>query len=350
MELAVPPLETVRVGLIGVGERGVGFVHHFCNIEGATVTAICDTDQQVLDRAAALVSGYGDPSPALFTGDDHAYRGMLERNDVDIVVIATPWRWHATMSTEAMESGKHAFVEVPAMTTVEEAWQLVDTSERTRMHCMMLENVCYGRDELMVLNMVRQGVFGELLHGEAAYIHELRWQMKEIDRKTGSWRTPWQARRNGNLYPTHGLGPIAQYMGINRGDRFDYMSSMSSPALGRAAYARREFPADHPRNRLDYIAGDINTSLIRTRKGRTIMVQYDTTTPRPVFAPQPDPGHQRRVRRISESHCARARRRRLVSRVGLRHGEMADPDTIIPCGSRWAGGLRSRAVMGAWIT
>ena len=281
MGMAAPPLETVRVGLIGVGERGVGFVHHFCNIDGATVTAICDTDPQVLDRATALVSKYGDPAPALFTGDDHAYRRMFERNDVDIVVIATPWRWHATMAIEAMESGKHAFVEVPAMTTVEEAWQLVDTSERTRMHCMMLENVCYGRDELMVLNMVRQGVFGELLHGEAAYIHELRWQMKELDRKTGSWRTPWQTRRDGNLYPTHGLGPIAQYMGINRGDRFDYMSSMSSPALGRAAYARREFPADHPRNRLDYIAGDINTSLIKTRKGRTIMLQYDTTTPRP---------------------------------------------------------------------
>ena len=166
-----------------------------------------------------------------------------------------------------MESGKHAFVEVPAVTTVEEAWWLVDTSERTQMNCMMLENVCYGRDELMVLNMVRQGVFGELLHGEAAYIHELRWQMKEIERKTGSWRTFWHAKRNGNLYPTHGLGPVAQYMGINRGDRFDYMSSMSSPAAGRAAYARREFSADHDRNRLDYITGDMNTSLIKTAQG-----------------------------------------------------------------------------------
>ena len=281
MGMAAPPLDTVRVGLIGVGERGTGFVRHFCNIEGARVTAICDTDKVVLDRAAAIVSERGAPEPALFTGDDFAYRGMLGWDGVDIVVISTPWRWHATMAVEAMESGKHAFVEVPAVTTVEEAWQLVDTSERTRMHCMMLENVCYGRDELMVLNMVRQGLFGELLHGEAAYIHELRWQMKQIDRKTGSWRTPWQTRRNGNLYPTHGLGPIAQYMGINRGDRFDYMTSMSSPALGRAAYARREFPEDHPRNRLDYVTGDINTSLIKTVNGRTIMVQYDTTTPRP---------------------------------------------------------------------
>ena len=240
MNLIAPTLDNVRVGLIGVGERGVGFVRHFCNIEGARITAVCDTHRPVLDRAASMLSEYGGPPPALFTGNDYSYRGLLERQDVDVVVIATPWRWHAIMATEAMESGKHAFVEVPAVTTTEEAWRLVDTSERTRMNCMMLENVCYGRDELMVLNMVRQGVFGELLHGEAAYIHELRWQMKEVEHKTGSWRTLWHAKRNGNLYPTHGLGPIAQYMGINRGDMFDYMSSMSSPALGRAEYARRE--------------------------------------------------------------------------------------------------------------
>ena len=274
-------LDVVRVGLIGVGERGVGFVHHFCNIEGAAVTAICDTDQEVLDRATGIVAELRQSTPKAYTGDDFAYRGLLEQDDVDIVVISTPWRWHTIMSVEAMEGGKHAFVEVPAVTTVEEAWQLVDTAERTRMHCMMLENVCYGRDEMMVLNMVRNGVFGELLHGEAAYIHELRWQMKEIDRKTGSWRTHWHTRRNGNLYPTHGLGPIAQYMGINREDRFEYISSMSSPAKGRAAYARREFSAEHSRNQLDYITGDINTSMIKTRLGRTIMVQYDTTTPRP---------------------------------------------------------------------
>ncbi len=281
MNLAAPRMETVRVGLVGVGERGTGFVRHFCNIEGARITAICDTHKLVLDRAAGIMAELGKPAPALYTGDDYAYRELLARSDVDIVVIATPWRWHAIMAAEAMESGKHAFVEVPAVTSVEEAWWLVDTSERTQKNCMMLENVCYGRDELMVLNMVRQGVFGELLHGEAAYIHELRWQMKEIDYKTGSWRTFWHAKRNGNLYPTHGLGPIAQYMNINRGDRFDYMNSMSSPAAGRAAYARREFPPEHERNQLDYINGDMNTSLIKTRKGRTLMVQHDTTTPRP---------------------------------------------------------------------
>lgn len=144
-----------------------------------------------------------------------------------------------------------------------------------------MENVCYGRDELMVLNMVRRGLFGELLHAEAAYIHELRWQMKEIEHSTGSWRTHWHTKVNGNLYPTHGLGPVSQYMNINRGDRFDYLTSTSSPAMGRTQYASREFAADHERNSLEYISGDINTSMIKTVKGRSIMVQHDTTTPRP---------------------------------------------------------------------
>ena len=205
MNLIAPELDTVRVGLIGVGERGIGFVRHFCNIEGARIAAVCDSHQMALDRVAPIMSEYGEPVPALYTGDDYAYRALLDRQDV----------------------------------------------------------------------------FGELLHGEAAYIHELRWQMKEIEHKTGSWRTVWHAKRNGNLYPTHGLGPIAQYMGVNRGDRFDYMNSMSSPAIGRAKYARREFPTDHDRNQLAYINGDMNTSLIKTVNGRTIMVQHDTTTPRP---------------------------------------------------------------------
>lgn len=170
---------------------------------------------------------------------------------------------------------------MPAATTIDECWQLVNTAERTQKNCMMMENVCYGRNELMVLNMARQGLFGDLLHGEAAYIHELRWQMKEIDSSTGSWRTYWHTKMDGNLYPTHGLGPVSQYMNIHRGDRFDYLTSTSSPALVRKAYAEREFSADHERNRLNFIAGDMNTTLIKTKMGRSIMVQHDTTTPRP---------------------------------------------------------------------
>ncbi len=235
----------------------------------------------MLDRSVKFVTEQGLKSPATYTGDNHAYKEMLQRDDIDIVIISTPWKWHAPMAIDTMENGKHAFVEVPLAMTVEECWQIVDTAERTQKNCMMMENVNYGRDELMVLNMVRQGVFGELLHGEAAYIHELRWQMKEVKHKTGSWRTQWHAKRNGNLYPTHGLGPVSQYMNINRGDRFDYLTSMSSPALGRSLYAHREFPADHQRNQLNYINGDISTTLIKTIQGRSIMVQHDTTTPRP---------------------------------------------------------------------
>lgn len=279
--LIAPKMDVVRVGFIGVGQRGYGHVKRMSHIEGAEIVAICDNHQEVLERSAKFLTDNGHKQPALYGNSEYAYRDMLNRQDIDIVIISTPWKWHAPMAIESMESGKHAFVEVPLATTVEEMWDIVNTAERTQKNCMMMENVNYGRDELMVLNMVRQGVFGELLHGEAAYIHELRWQMKELETKTGSWRTGWHAKRNGNLYPTHGLGPVSQYMNINRGDRFDYLTSMSSPALGRALYAQKEFPAGHQRNQLNYINGDMSTTLIKTVKGRTIMVQHDTTTPRP---------------------------------------------------------------------
>lgn len=279
--LIAPKMDVVRVGFIGVGQRGYGHVKRMSHIEGAEIVAICDNHQEVLERSAKFLTDNGHKQPALYGNGEYAYREMLGRQDIDIVIISTPWKWHAPMAIESMESGKHAFVEVPLATTVEEMWDIVNTAERTQKNCMMMENVNYGRDELMVLNMVRQGLFGELLHGEAAYIHELRWQMKELETKTGSWRTGWHAKRNGNLYPTHGLGPVSQYMNINRGDRFDYLASMSSPALGRALYAQKEFSADHQRNQLNYINGDISTTLIKTVQGRTIMVQHDTTTPRP---------------------------------------------------------------------
>lgn len=279
--LIAPKMDVVRVGFIGVGQRGFGHVKRMSHIDGTHIVAICDTHDEVLERSANYLTQRGLSKPALYSGTDKSYQAMLARDDIDIVIISTPWAWHAPMAIDTMNSGKHAFVEVPLALTVEEMWQIVDTAERTQKNCMMMENVNYGRDELMVLNMVRQGVFGELLHGEAAYIHELRWQMKEVTHKTGSWRTQWHAKRDGNLYPTHGLGPVSQYMNINRGDRFDFLTSMSSPALGRKAYAQQEFPSDHQRNQLNYIAGDMNTTLIKTVKGRSIMVQHDTTTPRP---------------------------------------------------------------------
>lgn len=281
MDLTTPALDRVRVAFIGVGERGSFLLKTITAIDGVDVKAVCDIYEPHLKRGLGYVTKAGQPEPTAYGKDENDWRRMLERQDIDAVFVATPWHLHTPMARAVMESGKHAFVEVPAAMTIAEAWELVDTAERMQRHCMMLENCCYGREELMVLNMVRAGLFGELLHGEAAYIHELRWQIKHLTVGTGSWRTFLEANRNGNLYPTHGLGPIAQYMGINRGDRFDFINSQSSPALGRKLYAQREFPADHPRNKLQYLCGDINTSLIKTVKGRTIMVQHDTTTPRP---------------------------------------------------------------------
>ena len=281
MGYVAPRLETVRLGIIGTGARGSRHLRQLVGMEGASITAVCDTDPISLADAKAIVNKAGIQAPGYYTGDDYSYRDMLERDDIDAVIISTPWRWHAPMSIDAMKSGKHAFVEVPMATTIEDMWEMVEVSERTRMNCMMMENVCYGREEMMVLNMVRQGVFGEIIHGEGAYIHNLRWQMTQIERGTGSWRTYYHTRQRGNIYPTHGLGPIAQYMNINRGDRFDFMTSTSSPARGRAAYAKREFPAGHERNKLKYIKGDMNSTVIQTALGKSILVQYDTTSPRP---------------------------------------------------------------------
>lgn len=186
------------------------------------------------------------------------------------------------MAIEAMKKGAHAFVEVPLAVTLDELWDIVNTSEKTQKHCMMMENVNYGRDELMYLNMCRQGVVGELLHAEAAYIHELRWQMNDVERGTGFWRTHHYAKRNGNLYPTHGLGPVAQYMNLARkDDNFKKITSFSTPALGRQMYAEQNYPSDHKWNKLNFKGGDLNTSIIKTHLGRTIMVQWDETSPRP---------------------------------------------------------------------
>ena len=275
------PMETLRIGLIGVGARGGGHLRRLLLLDGVEVKAVADIDEPMTREHLDYCEAQGHPRPDAYTRGEYDYRRMLEREDLDAAIISTPWRWHAPMALDAMSAGKHALIEVPAAVTLDECWQLVEAHERTGLHCTMMENVCYGREELMVLNMCRKGLFGELTHGEGAYIHDLREQLLEVDRGTGSWRTGHHERRNGNLYPTHGLGPIAQYMDINRGDRFDYLTSMSSPALGRTVYASEHFPPDHPRNRARYISGDMNTSLIKTARGRTIMVQWDTATPRP---------------------------------------------------------------------
>ncbi|MEQ9453458.1 MAG: Gfo/Idh/MocA family oxidoreductase [Phycisphaeraceae bacterium] len=280
--LAAQSIERPRFAVIGNGDRGSQLIRLLARMDDVDVLALADPWPGVSAAQQKVLTDAGRRSPSLYTSGPFAYRAILDRDDIDAVVIATPWAWHAPQAIEAMQAGKHAFVEVPMAPTVDELWAMVRASEQTQRHCMMLENVNYGRDELLALNMCRQGVFGQLTHAEAAYIHDLRSQMQDMDHGTGSWRTEYHTNFNGNLYPTHGVGPVAQYMNIDRGeDRYETIVSYSSPAAGRAEYARANFPEGHERRRMNYIAGDMNTSLIKTRLGRTVMVQYDTTTPRP---------------------------------------------------------------------
>ncbi len=279
---AAPALEVVRIGIIGAGERGCPHARLLSVIEGAEIVAVCDMRQEQADEAANQVFEHTGHRPRTYCEGSSDYLRMLREERPDAVIINTPWECHAPMAIDTMEHGAHAFVEVPLALTISDMWRIIDASERTRRHCMMMENCNYGREELLFLNMVRQGVIGELLHGEGSYLHEMRDQMKDEARGTGAWRTSQYAGRNGNLYPTHGLGPVAQYMSLARGeDTFERLVSLGSPALGRAAYARKNFAPDHAWNKLEYTCGDINTSTIRTRLGRTIMVQWDETTPRP---------------------------------------------------------------------
>ncbi len=286
-DFAAPKLNTVRAAFIGVGARGPSHLKFFAGLPGTEVVAISDLyeDHAVkwTKEARELGSSSGRHQQVkTYYGDENAWRKMLEEVKPDVVFISTNWANHAPMAIASMQAGAHAFVEVPLALTIEEMWESVKVSESTRRHCMMMENVNYGRDELMFLNMVRQGLLGDLLHAEAAYIHELRWQMEEVERGTGSWRTGHYARRNGNLYPTHGLGPVAQYMNLGRGeDNFKSLVSFSTPALGRQRWAQKNYSADHQWNQLDFKGGDLNTSIIKTKLGRTIMIQWDETSPRP---------------------------------------------------------------------
>ncbi len=280
-DFAAPKLEKVKVAIIGVGARGSGHAAQLAGIKGVEFVGICDLDEGRAKRAEANVTQAGH-TPKVYFGAENAWQKMLAETKPDAVFVVTPWSVHASMCVAAMKAGAHAFCEVPLAVTLEEMWEIVDTSEATGRHCMMLENVNYGREELLYLNMVRQGVLGELLHAEASYIHELRGQMEGGD-STGSWRTFEYANRNGNLYPTHGLGPVAQYMNLGRGeDNFGRIVSFSSPAKGRALYAQNSGNLSNPEfKNLDFKGGDMSTSIIKTALGRTIMVQWDETSPRP---------------------------------------------------------------------
>jgi hypothetical protein len=277
--LRFPPMDKVRVGFIGVGNRGSSLLGNLLDIEGVEIRAVCDVVADRVKNAQRQVTAKGRSEPAGYDQGETAFEQLCRRDDLDLVYIATPWDWHVRMAVSAMKQGKHAAIEVPAAITLAECWDLVNTAELTRRHCLMLENCCYGELELLVLRMARQGVFGELTHGEAGYLHECRDYLMQ-NSSAANWRRRFLATWNGNLYPTHGLGPVAQYMGIHAGDKFDYLVSMSSieQALSRRC---QSLPADNPRHRERFACGDINSSLIKTALGRTIMVQFSLVQSRP---------------------------------------------------------------------
>jgi hypothetical protein len=271
--------DRVRIGLIGVGARGSEHVRILLAIDNVELKAVCDIDAKKVADAQKRARDAGAKEPAGYTQGERDFENLCRRDDLDLVMIATPWDWHVPMAVSAMENGKHAATEVPAAFTIADCWKLVDTSEKTRRHCIQLENCCYGYNEMMVHNMVRAGLFGDLVHGEAAYLHDLRTILTE-DRSEGLWRRIPHTTRNGNLYPTHGLGPVARYMSINQGDCFETMVSMSSRERSLTEYVRKTFPGA-AKAREKYVCGDMNTSIIKTASGLTIMLQHNVTGPRP---------------------------------------------------------------------
>ncbi|MCB0647100.1 MAG: Gfo/Idh/MocA family oxidoreductase [Saprospiraceae bacterium] len=280
---AAPKLGTVRIGIIGLGMRGPGAVERMKYIEGVSINGLCDLKKEKTESALKILEGT-QHKPSLYHSSEESWKKMADREDIDLIYIATPWHLHTPMAVYAMEAGKHVAVEVPAARTIEECWQLVETSEKTKKHCMMLENCCYDFFELQTLNMARQGFFGEIVHVEGAYIHNLI--DLNFNRENGyqnMWRLRENANRNGNLYPTHGLGPVCQILNINRGDQMDYLTSLSTGDFNMQNKAKELSETD------DFFAtfknhdfrGNMNTTLVRTKKGKSIMIQHDVSSPRP---------------------------------------------------------------------
>jgi len=277
---AVPPIDNVRIGFVGVGGQGSEHVRNLLGIEGCTIQAVCDIVPEKVERAQGWVEEAGFDRPTAYTRGERDFERMCAEQDLDLVFNATPWEWHVPICVSAMENGKHTATEVPAAYTIDDCWKLVESAEKYAKHCVMMENVNYGRMEMMVFHMVRKGLLGEIVHGEGGYLHDLR-EIKFSEEGEGLWRRAHAMLRNGNLYPTHGLGPVANCMDINRGDRFANLVSMSGPSRGLQDYAEGHYPPDHPKRQEVYVLGDVNVSLIKTARGRTIYVGHDTNLPRP---------------------------------------------------------------------
>lgn len=311
-----PKLKTVRVGFVGIGNRGYSNLNQMTFLDGLEIKAICDIAQFRIDEVQQLLAKKGLLKAKAYTGSDDAWRRLCEDPDIDLVSIAVPrGPLHARISVYAMACGKHVAVEVPAVSTVEEAWEIVEVSEKTQKHCYMMENCCYDFFELLTLNMVRQGFFGDIIHADAAYLHTQK--VYDKTRDYDMWRLEEAQYHNGNIYPTHGLGPVSQIMDINRGDKFNYMVSMQSNdfMLGKKVSELASNDSFYQKFDTNSYRGNINTSIIRTEKGRTIMLQHDTTSPR-VYS---------RIHAISGTIAA-AQKYPLPARISVGHQWLTDEE------------------------
>jgi predicted dehydrogenase len=284
-----------RLGFIGVGLRGRNHLFLALQREDVLVNAICDIDPAAIETSQKMIREAGRKEAAVFKAGEKDFLNLLERDDLDGVIISTPWRWHTPMAVAAMKSGKYAGVEVSAANTLEECWDLVETFESTGVPCMIMENVCYRRDVMAILNMVRLNMFGELVHLECGYQHDLR-EVKFNDGKNpygggiefgekgfseAKWRTWHSVHRNGDLYPTHGIGPVAKYTSINYGNRFVSLTSTASKSRGLHKYIVEKGGEDHPNAKVRFKLGDVITTVIKTANEETIIVSHDTNGPRP---------------------------------------------------------------------
>lgn len=274
IQLATPKIETVRVGFIGLGMRGPGAVARWTHIPGTKVAALCDLLPERVNGAQEILKKAGLPEATSYSGSEDAWKKLCEQDDIDLVYIATDWKHHAEMAVYAMEHGKHVAIEVPAAMTLDEIWKLINTSEKTRKHCMQLENCVYDFFELTSLNMAQQGVFGEVLHVEGAYIHNLEdfWPAY-----WNNWRMDYNQKNRGDVYATHGMGPACQVLNIHRGDRMKTLVSMDTKAVNGPAYIKKH-KGEEVR---DFQNGDQTSTLIRTENGKTMLIQHNVMTPRP---------------------------------------------------------------------
>ncbi len=269
----------LRFGFVGTGDRGSAHLDILLGMDSVEVPALCDINDAYLYRAKRWVTESGKPEPQLYGKHETDWMRMLERDDLDVIVCATGWKWHAPVCEEAMRAGKHATTEVPAGLTEDECWGLVEASERYGKHCMMLEQANYSEGLLQVLNMARAGVFGELLHCAGGYVHDLRLVKFDLEREP--WRLQYSIDHNCNLYPTHPIGPIAWVLDINRGDQFDHLVSMSSKARCLNDFARLYYGRENAYATMAMKQGDVNVSMIRTKRERTVTLHFDTNTPHP---------------------------------------------------------------------